>query len=162
MLHAMELKSWELRDAFSSWQTLCRKDSLLHRILAHMDGQFRTRRAMLFDIILVVLKCVSQVLLGRTLGSPEVQYLAPMILSRSYMRTGRTQHSAMLRDERGFSKPCRYPVDCGEESMCFMVHSVTYFFLLEGAESYQTPRHWEAGLTNWNTGWRDLFLTWRE
>ena len=29
---------------------LCRKDSLLHRILAHMDAQFRTRREMLFDV----------------------------------------------------------------------------------------------------------------
>ena len=63
---AMELKTWELRNAFWSWQTLCRKESLLHKILAHMDGssikldhlslfqkldrlmdgQFRTRRGM--------------------------------------------------------------------------------------------------------------------
>ena len=109
----MELKSWELRNAVG------RIDSLLHRILAHMDGQFRTRRGMLFDVNFGSFKMCfpssvwkdSRVLINAVFSTHD---------SEPYMRTGKTQHSTILQDERGFSKSCRHPVDCGEESMCFM------------------------------------------
>ena len=130
----MELKSWELRDAVG------RIDSLLHGILAHMDGQFRTRRGMLFDVNFGSFRMCfpssawkdSRVLINAVFSTHD---------SQPYMRTGKTQHSTILQDERGFSKSCRHPVDCGEESMCFMNLFSNTLFAGGSRILYQTQKH---------------------
>ena len=49
----MELKTRERRESVaSSIITLCSKASLLHRMREHIEGQFRTRRGMVFDVCL--------------------------------------------------------------------------------------------------------------
>ena len=47
---ARDLKAWVLRDFESPLYTLSRNDSLLQRSLAHIDGQFRTKRGMLLAV----------------------------------------------------------------------------------------------------------------
>ena len=48
----MELKTQERRESVVSSITLCRKASLLHRMRAYIEGQFRTSRGMVFDVCL--------------------------------------------------------------------------------------------------------------
>ena len=54
---AMELKTQEQREwVKSSLKTLCRKASLLHKILEHIESQFRASRGMVFEVYLASLR----------------------------------------------------------------------------------------------------------
>ena len=47
---ARELKTWDLRESLWSYKHLIKNDSLLHRILAPIEGQFNTSRGMELDV----------------------------------------------------------------------------------------------------------------
>ena len=77
--------------------------------------------------------------IGRNLGRTEVRSLI-LKDSEPYMRTGSTQHSTLLRDERGLSKPWKAPNwTCEEKCRPSFIYSFMYRQLAGGERV--PPRH---------------------
>ena len=134
---AMTLKTWEARYEFCLWQTRWRKQSLLHRILAHMDGQFSTSKGTLFEVYFSRFW-----ICFLTSDWKDSRLFSNVLFSNHdcepYMSTGKAKHSAML------SNPWSWPWEKKAAQALFTLSTTE--FLLEGAESHHTPKHYIISL----------------
>ena len=105
---ARVLKTCVLMGDDSLLHILCRKESLLQRSLAQTEGHFRTRRGILLDVHFGDFRICFRSFDWND-SSFESSDTFSIQDSDPYMRTGSTQLSTILLEERGFKRPQKAP-----------------------------------------------------
>ena len=137
----IDMKTWVLSEDESPLHTRYRRDNLLQRILAHMDGQFRTSSGTVLDEKLGSCNTRRPSSAWKDSSASSKEWRGTLFLE-PYSRTRCIQLSTILHDDKGFRRPWNAPSwPFGKKAAwAFCFRSLMHAWL-EGEVSHHTPRH---------------------